>query len=97
MKTVYYLNLKKPWRQIVTVECEVVQCKAFAWAKDQFGARRLLGSSTFFTLAAAERSRIGELQRLAQSKVASAAPTVYRAAVAELKRYSGTMSKARHG
>jgi hypothetical protein len=93
---VYYVNLQRPWRVILEVEVTILVCKKFTWAVDQRGARRLLGASAFFTLASAERAKIGALMKLVKPTVAAAVPKVYNAALAELVKYdAGYASAAR--
>lgn len=87
MTTAYYVNLQRPWRCILEVEVTVVTCEKFTWAVDQRGARRLLGASVFFTLASAERAKIGALMKLVKPVVAVKVPQVYHAAREELLKY----------
>lgn len=88
MTTIYYVNLKRPWRAILIVECEIVQCKKFAWAVDHRGVKRLLGASAFFTLASAERAKIGALTKIKDRPgVKIYARDAYDAACHELRRY----------
>lgn len=84
---IYYVNLKQPWRVILEVEATVVTCEKFTWAEDGRGQRRLLGASAFFTLASAERTKIGALMRLVKPAVAAKVPQVYHAAREELLNY----------
>lgn len=84
---IYYVNLKRPWRVILEVEATILACETFTWAIDQLGARRLLGASAFFTLASAERAKIGALMRLVKPVIAIKVPQVYQAAKAELLKY----------
>jgi hypothetical protein len=90
VKTIYYVNLKRPWRQILVIECEIVQCEKFTWAVDCRGVKRLLGASAFFTLASAERAKVGALEKTAHPAVATKAPHAYEAARAELRKYRST-------
>lgn len=87
MVKVYYVNLHHPWRSILEVEATIIQCEKFAWAVDCRGQRRLLGASAFFTLASAERAKIGALMKLVKPAVQYKVPQVYAAARQELLKY----------
>ena len=86
-KQVFYVNLRHPWRQIVTVDCDIVVCEKRVWAVDCHGARRLLGASAFLTMASADRARFGALKRAVLPVVASVAPKAFEAAKFELAKY----------
>lgn len=86
-KQVFYVNLRKPWRPIITVDCEIIICEKLVWAVDCHGARRLLGASAFITLPSADRARFGALKRATLPVVASVAPKAFEAAKFELAKY----------
>lgn len=85
---IFYVNLKSPWRSILEVEANIVVCKKFTWAVDCRGQKRLLGASAFFTLASAERAKIGALMKLVKPALAFKVPQVYYAARDELNKYT---------
>lgn len=87
MAKVFYVNLQRPWRIILEVEATIIACEKFTWAEDSQGQRRLLGASAFFTLASAERAKIGALMKLVKPAVAAKVPQVYNAAREELLKY----------
>lgn len=90
MTKVFYVNVQRPWRAIREVDATVIACKKQAWAEDQHGSRRLIGSTVFFTLAAAERAKIGALVKIVDKPSLFAAlrlPHVHAAALKELQRY----------
>lgn len=96
--TVFYVNLQRPWRPIRTVEVQVVQCEKLTWAEDCFGKRRLLGASAFFTLASAERAKLGALTKLVKERggyIRVHLPYVYQAALRELEQHSGVLHNRR--
>ena len=84
---VFYVNLQRPWRVILEVEATIISCEKFTWAEDSRGQRRLLGASVFFTLASAERAKVGALMKLVKPAVQFKVPQVYEAAKHELLKY----------
>lgn len=96
---VFYVDVQRPWRVIREVEAKIVSCEKRTWAEDQHGSRRLLGSTVFFTLQAAERSKIGALVKIVDRPSLFAAlrlQHVHAAALKELQRYQeGYIPKAR--
>lgn len=58
--------LRRPTSKIREIECEIDVCEKFTWARDKHGKRHLLGTSAFFTLKAAERSKFGALQKVVE-------------------------------
>lgn len=91
---VYYVNLQRPWRTILEVEADIVTCEKFTWAIDNYGKRRLLGASAFFTLASAERAKVGALMKIVKPVVAFKVPQVYQAARQELLKYNAGYTSA---
>lgn len=63
MTTVFIISLKSPHCAIRTAECRLIQRK-WTWAEDFNGERHLLGSSAFYTLASAQRARLGALRKV---------------------------------
>ena len=66
MKNAYLLDLRHPTRKIIEVDAEIKKCEKWTWAIYN-GRRHLLGSSAFFTEAAAVRSQIGLLEQVVRN------------------------------
>ena len=67
MATVFTFELRAPWKPIIKSEAEI-KTKKQSWAILSNGRRKLIGSSAFFTEAAANRSRLGLLVQISKNK-----------------------------
>ena len=85
----YIIEPKKPWRIIRCKPCLIIVGKKRVWASPLLfcDKRHLIGSSAFYTKAAAERSRLSYLNRIKDSRfVAYRWPTAYHAAEDALRK-----------
>lgn len=66
MATVFFFELRAPWKPVVKAEAEI-KTKKQSWVVLSNGRRKLLGSSAFFTEGAANRSRLGLLVQISKN------------------------------
>lgn len=86
MTTVFIISPSAPHRVIREAECKLIQRK-WTWAEDQNGARHLLGSTAFYTLASARRAKLGALRKVHENNyIKYFKPPVWAAANEELMR-----------
>lgn len=66
---VFLMNPSRPLRKIVEREAQILTLEKRTWAELPSGKRCLLGTSAFYTLAAAERAKRGALIKIRESTV----------------------------
>lgn len=90
MVSVFIVDPKRPTRAIKEVEAEIITRK-FSWA-DVNGKRYLIGTSAFFSLAAAKRAKLGYLMKVVEgpgrSYVAWHFPEFYAEAKKQVKNWN---------
>lgn len=63
IKTLYIVDLARPWRPIEKLDCPIIEGKKFVWAE---GKRRrfLIGASAFFMETTARKRRTADLEKI---------------------------------
>jgi hypothetical protein len=78
--TIYLISYKHVCKKIRTVEAKIIPTagdRKFTWAEYR-GHRYLLGSTAFFTLTSAQRSKLGHLKKTVESSwIKSWKPELY--------------------
>lgn len=64
---VFIMDPSRPTRKIVELEATILTLEKRTWAETLSGKRWLMGSSAFYTLAAAERAKRGALIKIVQT------------------------------
>ena len=86
---IFWLNVQHPMKPIKEVEADIHVCHKMTWAVIEAGKQKrrlLLGASAFFTLASAEKAKIGRLQKIVDTGALRVLqPHLYHSAVEMLK------------
>jgi len=68
IQRVFIFQPAHPTRRIIEIDAMVIVTEKCTWAETPAGRRHLLGSSAFFTKAAAERAKRGALVKIVETR-----------------------------
>lgn len=91
---VFFMDPNYPIRPPREMEATIIVREKASWAVMPNGKRRLVGATIFFTLASANRSRRGALQKLVEDPFIRSSPytrNLYDGARAALKQLKGVV------
>mgnify|MGYP000965543464 CR=1 FL=1 len=72
---VFIFQPSQPTRKIIELDAQILTLEKRTWAETASGKRHLLGSSAFYTLAAAERAKRGALLKITETTALRRMPT----------------------